>query len=255
MKYNHIIEDMTWSYSRINCFESCPYQFMLKYIYGNRGEPRFFSEYGTLMHTLIEQLILGEMSNSDATFNYLLGMSKIASDSPAPTSQIMQSYLNNGLDYLKKARFETDEEFKTEKYFKFKIGKYDFRGIVDYIVGDVIIDHKSKAIKPRSKRKKPTLSDIELDKSLRQLYLYAEAYYQKYNKYPKELKFNCYRLGYEIVEPFNIEKLNETKAWAIKSVEEIVDCDSFEPDIDYWRCKHLCDVSDRCEYWQMSQGV
>ena len=52
------------------------------------------------------------------------------------------------------------------------------QGVIDLVGrsdtgGLVIVDHKSRALKPRSKRKKPTKTNQELDEYLRQLYLYA----------------------------------------------------------------------------------
>ena len=52
--YAPLIDDMTWSYSRVKSFEDCPYKWFLKYIVGLHGKRMFFADYGTFMHKLME---------------------------------------------------------------------------------------------------------------------------------------------------------------------------------------------------------
>lgn len=50
--YEHIIDQMTWSYSRIKAFDDCPYRWFLKYIKCEPGSEMFFASYGSFMHEL-----------------------------------------------------------------------------------------------------------------------------------------------------------------------------------------------------------
>ena len=71
MKYSNIISDFTWSYSRINQFEMCPYAFLLNYIKHTPKKPMFFSEYGSFIHKLIEQYLTGKIKKEDLAGEYL----------------------------------------------------------------------------------------------------------------------------------------------------------------------------------------
>lgn len=71
MKYSHIIDEMTWSYSRITAYEDCPYRFYLKYIKKIKGVRHFFSDYGSFMHLIIQKFLTGELKKSELVGYYL----------------------------------------------------------------------------------------------------------------------------------------------------------------------------------------
>ena len=132
-----------------------------------------------------------------------------------------------------------------------------FTGFVDLIYQDkdgalCILDHKSRALKPRSGRKNPTKTDLELDDYLRQLYLYSIPISKLYGRYPDFLEFNCYRTDVRIKEPFQMEVLDHTKKWALDTIDAIRNEESWKPNIDFWRCKYLCPFHDSCEYAEMA---
>ena len=139
-----------------------------------------------------------------------------------------------------------------EEKIDFKIGGLNFTGRIDYLGeedGDlVIVDNKSRDLKQRSKREKPTLKDKELDSMLRQLYIYAEAVRQKYGRLPKLLCFNCFRTGVFIEEPFNEDAYHEALSWAQSKVEEISGADEFYPNREFFSCYYLCGLSNHCCY-------
>ena len=53
---------MLWSFSRLNSFYNCPYEWKRKYIDCEYGESGFFGEFGTLCHSLLERYIKGDIS-------------------------------------------------------------------------------------------------------------------------------------------------------------------------------------------------
>lgn len=110
-----------------------------------------------------------------------------------------------------------------EKRFDFKIDDRKFTGRLDFIGRDddgslVIIDHKSRLMKPRSKRKKPTKTDVELDDMLKQLYIYSLAVKDEYGEFPSKLCFNCFRNDTFIVEPFNDKAYKDAIDWALDTI-------------------------------------
>lgn len=256
MKYSNIISDFTWSYSRINQFEMCPYAFLLNYIKHTPKKPMFFSEYGSFIHKLIEQYLTGKIKKEDLAGEYLARF-KGEVRGVAPNKDIFKSYFEHGLSYLSNINFPYPDPLCVEHMVEFKIGDKPFTGIIDCVAKDkdgiILVDNKSRALKERSKRKKPTKSDAELDEYLRQLYLYSIPIKDTFHCYPARLEFNCYRTGQLISEPFREEELERAKQWAADSIETITNNEDWSPKLDFWKCRYLCDFCDECEYFAMSK--
>ena len=47
-----LLGTMQWSFSRLNSFYNCPYEWFLHYIQCNKSENGFFGEYGSLIHKI-----------------------------------------------------------------------------------------------------------------------------------------------------------------------------------------------------------
>lgn len=252
ISYKPLIEDMVWSYSRISSFNDCPYRFFLRYIKRFKEEDKFYATYGSFIHRILEQYYKGQLSQSDMLTTFLLDFKKEVRGIRPPESTV-QKYINAGCEYLKSFSPFPFKMIDVEKRVEFKIGVYELVGYIDYLGYDedgaiVIVDNKSRDLKPRSNRQKPTVKDKELDAMLRQLYLYAAAVEQEYGVLPKWLCFNCFKAGVFIKEQFDIQKYEEAKQWAIESIEKIKNTEDFEPNQDFFSCFYICGVSDHCEY-------
>ena len=115
----------------------------------------------------------------------------------------------------------------------------------------MVVDHKSRAMKPRSRRQKPTKADLELDDYLRQLYLYAVAVEKEYGSPPEFLCFNCFRTQNVIKEPFSAETQKKVTDWFKTTIENIRNETEFSPDMEFFKCTHLCEMHDWCEYFEL----
>ena len=251
--YLPLIEDMVWSYSRIESFSSCPYKFFLKYISKCSESDRLFSTYGSFMHEIIEEYYNGKLSREEMLIKYLTEFSsRVIGD--RPSTEIAAKYFKCGIDYIENFQPFQFDTVAVEKRVDFKVGGLDFVGYIDYIgIKDgryYIVDHKSRDLKPRSNRKTPTLKDKELDSMLRQLYIYSSALKQEYGEYPSALCFNCFRTGTFIQEPFREDAYFDAIQWANSEVNRIKMADEFYPCMDFFACKYLCGVSDDCVYHQ-----
>lgn len=251
ISYRPLIEDMTWSYSRLTAFEDCPYRWFLKYICKETEKPQFYSSYGSLMHRIIEQYYRGKLQKDKMLTEFLLRFSKEV-QGERPSEQIVQKYITSGVEYLKNFKAFPFETVDVEKRIGFSVQGVPFIGVIDYIGlknGDLyIVDNKSRDLKPRSTRKKPTAKDNELDEMLRQLYLYSSAIKQVYGMFPKALCFNCFKSGTFIEEPFKPEVYEKVINWAIESVNDIADTEEFYPSIEYFKCRYICGVREECCY-------
>lgn len=253
MKYKFLTEDMTWSYSRITCFDDCPYKWFLKYIYGAESKPLFFAQYGSFVHKILE-LYYKEFLPPEKAAAYFINNFDSAVSESAPARAIQLSYLNSGVRYFSSLPPVPGDVCCVEGKLNFKIDKFDFVGFTDLIRnGDTlsVTDHKSRALTPRSKKTKALKRDAELDRYLRQLYIYSKPIYEKLGKFPDILRFNCFRTGTIIEEPFLENQYKEALSWAENSVCKIINNDDWSPRPNMWYCKYLCDVGDSCEYKKM----
>lgn len=242
---------MTWSYSRLHSFEQCKYGWFLKYISKEKGENKFYSSYGRFIHSILQLYYLGFYKKGELRNVFLSGFqTNVQGERPSGT--IVQRYIESGLSYfdnLKPLPFPIKE---IEKKLDFNLDGIRMTGVLDLLCEQdgeyIIVDHKSRDLKPRSSRKTPTENDKLLDSMLRQLYLYAYGVKECYGKFPKELCFNCFRSGTLIREPFRQDKCEEALRWAKDRVEEIKNEEDFSPTIEYFFCRFLCDVSGECVY-------
>lgn len=256
MNYSLITSAMTWSYSRISSFVSCPYKFFLTYIKPCPQRPLFFSGYGSFMHELLADYYRGKKSREALVRTYLTGF-QTNIPGRAPDGKIFSNYFHQGLSHLKGLEMPKENILGVEKQVSFQVGDRPFIGYIDLLLQDrengniTILDHKSRALKPRSTRRKHTKSDEELDRYLRQLYLYSIPVEREYGILPSFLAFNCYRSSALIREPFSPSAYCAAKEWATQSIDNIVHAEDFSPCIDYYFCRHICDVHDSCEYYAM----
>jgi hypothetical protein len=214
----------------------------------------FYASYGGFIHQLLEMYLKGKISKEDAKIMFITEFStKVHGE--RPSAKTVVSYIEKGTDYLENLKPFDIETVSVEERGYFHVDGVKFVCVIDFIgktdEGYYIIDHKSRELKQRSGRKKPTANDLEIDKMLRQLYLYSIYVKENYGEYPKYLCFNCFKNGEFIKEEFDIDKLNETKEWVIKEIEYIKGAESgdFHPNVEFFQCKYLCGYADECCYW------
>lgn len=247
---------MIWSYSRLSCFQDCPYQWFLKYIYGSNETTSFFAQYGTFIHNILGMYYSGELKQEDLSMYYLLNFHSNVERGKIKL-QTFQKYFEDGLSYFREAEITRDNVLAVEKEFRFDVCGYPFLGYADLIKKDnglILVDHKSKVLAPYSMRAKKTQKDYELDSYLRQLYLYSIAIKQSYGVYPRELQINCFREKRIIIEPFDARKADEAANWAIDSINNILHEEKWKPKINMFKCNYLCSVNEECEYHAINKG-
>lgn len=252
---NYLIDSMTWSHSRIGSYEQCPYGFYLKYIDGCEEAPMFFSDFGSLVHDILARYYGGKITREAAESEYLIRFPAEVRGK-APSHDIRVNYFAQGLLCMRALSPIPGKILGIEEYVRFRIFDLQFIGFIDLIYTDehdklIILDHKSRTLRPRSKRRKPTKTDEELDSYLRQLYMYAIPVKEMFGRYPDYLEFNCYRSGERIKEEFHTEALEATKEWAVGVIDRIRAEKEWNPDMEFWKCNNICGLHDQCEYAQM----
>ena len=212
----------------------------------------FYASYGKFIHSLIERYYRGELTKEELPSAFLLGFSsEVQGERPSP--ELSRKYLSLGTEYFRNFQPFPFKSLGIEQELRFSVDGLNFLAFVDYI-GErdgklAVIDHKSRDLKPRSARKKPTLKDQELDDMLRQLYLYSYGIKQACGEFPDVLCFNCFKNGQFIEEPFDKNACEAALDWAKREIDEILQEEDFHPWIDYYPCRWLCGLHHKCCYW------
>lgn len=169
----------------------------------------------------------------------------------APSEKVADGFFQKSLDYLETMEFPFDDIVTVEKKVEFDIEGYPFVGYIDVLARTGkqlhIIDHKSHGLRNRSGRKFQTEYDKELDRYLRQQYMYAIPIYNEYGKFPATLNFNCYRHGRFIREKFDPIQLHKTKVWVVEQIKTIREERDWEPNPEPFRCNFICDNAEFCK--------
>jgi len=241
-----------WSYSRLRQFEACKYAWLLKYVFDMPQRKLFFSEYGKLMHELIAGVLSGGLSWRAAEMEYARRFHGILL-CHGPPGSVKASYFIDGLRYLQGSGVSLVDfqPLGIEQNVEFEVSGHPFCGYIDLVARDAadaisIVDHKSRTLKGRGSRR--VKSNALLDEYLRQLYLYSIPVTEQFGP-PVNLAFNCFRSGSFISELFSQAAFEETIAWALCTIEDILQESEWLPCEDAWKCRYLCDVAGECEYF------
>lgn len=252
--YKKLLDNMVWSYSRLSTYNSCPYAWYRRYIEKEYGEGTFYADNGKAMHTVFEELTSGVLNIEDAPSRYLELFGEIEN---VEKPHIMDKTFDLCVNYLCEMPEDILEEYHvvgSEIEMNFKIGKYDFIGYIDLLLQDgmdnlIVVDHKSTE-RFLKKDGKPKASTKEMfDGYKKQIYLYAEAVYQKFGEYPTKLVFHHFKdNGVLTTVPFNKEECEEAKKWALETIKKIYKDEEFlaVPKTGY--CWRLCDYRNDCDY-------
>ena len=99
-------------------------------------------------------------------------------------------------------------------------------GFIDLLLRDkdgniTVLDHKSGSLKMTKNGKISKTSEEHFESYKRQLYLYSIAIINEYGVKPKYLKWNLFKDRNCVQIEFNDKEYEETKEWAIKTIESI----------------------------------
>jgi len=205
-----------------------------------------FAEYGTLCHNLLDEWANGALPAADLVGEYKERYN-LAVTRPFPPfpRDMPQKYYDAGLNYFASfAGFGAENEIlSAEEKFQLRIGAHHFAGIADLILRNrdtgaiTIIDHKSKSMASMKK---------DMGTFRKQLYTYVAHVKEKYGEYPALLRFNMFRDGVFIDEPFSKQAYDETMRWIADTIDLILLEDEWLVSSSPYFCQFVCGVRHSC---------
>lgn len=242
-----IVEKEKYSFSKLSTFKQCKYQYYLNYIEKRKGEDNAFSQYGTFVHSILEQHAKGELAAYELLDAYTEGYDKAVTN-PFPPNRyvdLAESYYHDGYEFLKNFDGLDDLDILgVETRFKEPLDDFYYTGVIDlsYLDSDggiVVQDWKSKS---------KFTNKAEQDKYARQPLSYGLHILRKHKKLPKTARFYMFRKQ-EIVDiPFTTDGYESALDWIRSTVKEIRECKEWEATPDRFFCEELCSFRNTCEF-------
>lgn len=277
--YKDKLDNRRWSFSSVNCYNTCPKAFYLTYLKEQPKQDNAFAQWGTFGHSLLERYYRGALELWDLGEKYREEYdTEVTEEFPY---HMADSYYHSGEEYFDNFQgdFEGCQILGVEQYVELDIRGYTYIGYIDLLVKDdkgyIICDHKSKA---------GFKTEEEKHDYLRQLYLYSLYVKEQYDEYPYKLIFNMFRKGIWVEEPFQESALQEAVDWFVGNIQKIYQDEKFKDRIaiDYkskgkllkdftqndFYCNYICSVPCRrsiryddggqseywAKYWQRKRG-
>lgn len=227
---------MTWSFSRLRAFESCPEMFYRTYILHEPERENAFAQFGTFAHSIYERFLRGELFSFECASVFRREWSLyINEDFPSfGAKNLEESWFEAGESAFESVEDVPDHyevvgvEMKIETSLPCGSQLLPFKGFIDLLLRDkrdgsyLIVDHKSHARFKSAKEKK---------EYARQLYLYAELLIQSGVVRARDIRllaFNMFRAGYVEKIDYNPDHALEALEWAGQTYSQILSAIAFE---------------------------
>lgn len=259
---SYILDDFTWSFSRIETFDRCPKCFELQYVKCIKGTEGAYGQYGSLAHMCLEKYAKGELAEYELSGEYINNFDTYITEYFPYNKYVdlREKYYNAGLEYFNS--FDGFGERKLlgiENEYFFDIDKYNFTGKIDLECDNEIIDHKTKGeqhlkrlTKKHNKEDYIEMADgryIHYENFI-QLYIYCIPYKEKHGYYPKYLSLNMLRVNDWYTIEFDESFFEKSKQWLVDKIKEIYNTTDFKKGDDvgsYW-CSNTCGQRLNCCY-------
>ena len=253
-----LIDLMVWSFSRLNSYYHCPFEWKMKYLLGQLGDSSAMAQFGKFDHTILEKYFKNELGVFDLAMYYEDHYSENVTMDFPPNKYVdlAQKYYDQGLNYFENFSWDLDgfEILGVEKEIRFKYQGYDFVGFIDLLLRDksddklIILDHKSTVLKKLKNGQISKTDKPHFEEFCKQLLIYSHQVMQEYGEDSvKSLQWNMFREGTFIAVPWTREAYEEAMQWAIDTIHLIEQDTSWLPDnSNFFYCNHLCSQRHNC---------
>lgn len=251
-----IVDNFTWSFSRLESFYQCPLAWRRTYIDCEPKCSNAFAEYGSCIHKILEEYENGALDFFDLSDEYERRfVDEVVTDFP-PNKYVdlRQSYFEKGRTYFEEINLPVDTItiLGVEEKINFELGGKPFVGFIDLRYSDqdgnmVFMDHKSASLSWTKKNTVAKSSAEKMKKYKYQQYLYTIPFIEAGTKVDF-LEWNFFNNQKIYRIPWNKDEYEEAKKWALDTIKLIEQEELWLPNPEYFLCHNLCDHRDFCEY-------
>lgn len=257
--YDFITSLIRFSYSSVSTFETCAYSWKLNYIDKLPRVNNFFSDYGSLMHTVFEKFFRKELETWELAEEYRDNYEEKVKNDPPPFPQGMaQKYKAQGQDFFDNFDFNIDDYdiLGIEDTIDFNFRGHDFTARPDLILMHketsqyILVDYKSSTpLKVSKTTGKETWDKKKIEGYHKQLYIYAYAI-RNYKFIPiDKIRLWFPRLGKELTIQWDMKEEEKVMNWLEETIVKIKAENKFPYNntSDYF-CNNLCGVRMACKF-------
>lgn len=262
MSYAKQVNDMTFSFSRLNSFCQCKYSWYKKYIEKCEGIGSYHAENGKLMHHIAEMVAKKELPIEDAATYYMDEYEYIGYETKKTT---MENTFEKCLDFLCQTDWIDEEKYEilcVEKKYEFMVGKYKFVGYIDLLLRDketneiICCDYKSSNHFFKKNGEVLKNASKQFEEYCKQMYLYSKAVYEEYDEFPSKICWIHFKdEGKLSIIDFDEEEYKKALEWAKSTISGIKKEEEFLPTKDWFYCNNLCNFRNICEYMDDEREV
>lgn len=257
--FDFLLDNETYSYSRLSTYDTCRYAFKLTYIDRKSQQPNFFSDYGTFIHETYESYFRGEVDLFDIPLYYAKEYNKVVvSEPPAVLKGIGEKYKNQGLEYFNEFYFDKSlyEIMLIEGTMNFELEGVKYVARPDLVIqskedGKIfLIDYKTSTPFNISKiTGKVTQDKGKISGYHKQMYVYAYSL-----RVCKDIQVNNMSLWFprskrELTIPWVAEDEAKAVEWLTRVVNNIKRDEEFtHNNSNSFFCNQLCGIRSHCKY-------
>lgn len=225
----------------------CLWAWYNTYVLGDRGCNNSFGEYGSLAHDILKQYHKEELFEFEIADEFEERFNKMECEFPPnPYCSLSERYFEAGKSFFEDFQqwFQFYTMLEVEEEREFIIEGIPFVGYIDYVGRHIdesihIIDYKSS--KPFTKK--------ELEKKIRQLYLYSIPVKEIYGEYPSKLIFLHLRDKKPVRIKFDMDEFEKTKKWAVEQVSFLSNLKEYPPNTEAkFFCDYICSHHNICPF-------
>lgn len=251
-----VIDNFTWSFSRLESFYQCPLAWHKTYIDCEPKCSNAFAEYGSCCHKILEDYENGSINIFNISDEYDKRFAdEVVTDFPYNQySDLKESYYLKGKKYFEEIDLPIGaiEILGIEEKVNFEINGKPFIGFIDLRYKDkdgnvIFMDHKSANITFTKKGLVTKSCQEKMKKYKYQQYLYTIPFIEAGEKVDF-LEWNFFNNQKIYRIPWNPKEYAEAIVWARMTIELISKEEDWNPNVEWYYCVNLCDHRDRCEY-------
>lgn len=246
------INKIRFSFSGLSTFHGCKHSYLLTYLTdGVERTGNFFSDYGLLVHDVLERFFRGELELIEMADYFSDNYTKFVTHLP-PGFIKEKPYIEQGRAFFETFDFDRDAYEVLIIEDKIDVDLLSYKLVVK---PDLVLKHKETGkiflmdYKTSIIEKNGKVDEKKLDGYKRQMYMYA-LYLQTKKIKIDEVWLWFIRQESNKLLKFKILKsgLSSIATWISKTVDEIKVEEDFAPDVQPFFCKNLCSVSSYCEH-------